>query len=369
VVGAEPDISLIRCHLHLLAVIHATLSFRRQGTRGDGTGTARAQTLRAARTDPFGHRRDHRKEGPALSTTTDAPRTPNDPSTNATTAPALTATSALAADASRRPVRFSAALSVGVGAAAVAAILAPALTGAGGTTWTSPSQATLAIEPTLTSAEDRAAAVSRSARSAERGTLPTGDVEPEVVGTRYATVDLNVRKTPTEDAKVIAVLDAGDKVRITDVKTDGFRQVLYKDKVRWVKAEYLSKSKPKPRPAGPSSAPCASGSGVESGLRANTIAVHRAVCNAFPSISSYGGLRGGGGYHGQGRALDIMVSGSTGDAVANYVRAHAAQLGVSEVIWAQRIWTVQRAGEGWRWMSDRGGATANHYDHVHVSTY
>jgi hypothetical protein len=303
-----------------------------------------------------------------MSTTTDAPRTIDDRT------PFRTNTGAASP---RRPVHVSAALSVGVGAAAIAAILAPALTGSGGAAWRSSAETTLAIEPTLVSAEDRAAAVSRSARSDERGPLPLVDadaeaeieVQPEVVGTRYATVDLNVRKTPTEDAKVVAVLDAGDKVKITDVKADGFRQVLYKDRVRWVKAEYLSKSKPDPRPAGPSSAPCASGSGVEGGLRANTIAVHRAVCNAFPSVTSYGGLRGGGGNHGQGRALDIMASGSLGDAIANYVRAHAAQLGVSEVIWAQRIWTVQRAGEGWRWMSDRGGATANHYDHVHVSTY
>ena len=300
-----------------------------------------------------------------MSTTTDAPRTDG-----GRTPVSLTATES----PTRRPARVSAALSLGVGAAAAAAILAPTLIGSGGATaWTSSSETAPAIEPTLVSAEDRAAAVGRSARSAERGALPSAEpaveAEPEIVGTRYATVDLNVRRTPTEDAKVVAVLDAGDKVKITDVKTDGFRQVVYKDKVRWVKAEYLSKSKPKPRPAGPSSAPCASGSGVEGGLRANTIAVHRAVCNAFPSVTSYGGLRGGGGYHGQGRALDIMVSGSTGDAIANYVRAHARELGVSEVIWAQRIWTVQRSGEGWRWMSDRGGATANHYDHVHVSTY
>jgi hypothetical protein len=27
-----------------------------------------------------------------------------------------------------------------------------------------------------------------------------------------------------------------------------------------------------------------------------------------------------------------------------------------------------RASEGWRYMEDRGSTTANHYDHVHVST-
>ena len=63
-----------------------------------------------------------------------------------------------------------------------------------------------------------------------------------------------------------------------------------------------------------------------------------------------------------------MVTGSTGDAIAAYVRANAAALGVTEVIWEQKIWTTQRASEGWRWMSNRGSATANHYDHVHVTT-
>jgi len=91
------------------------------------------------------------------------------------------------------------------------------------------------------------------------------------------------------------------------------------------------------------------------------------VCARFPSVSSYGGIRGGGGNHGQGRALDIMVRGATGDRIAAFLRANARALGVTEVIWEQRIWTVQRAGEGWRPMPDRGSATANHYDHVHVS--
>jgi hypothetical protein len=64
-----------------------------------------------------------------------------------------------------------------------------------------------------------------------------------------------------------------------------------------------------------------------------------------------------------------MVSGQLGWEVANWVRANAGSLGVSEVIYAQQIWTVQRASEGWRWQPDRGSATANHYDHVHVSVY
>jgi hypothetical protein len=220
---------------------------------------------------------------------------------------------------------------------------------------------------------------SRSARSDDRGPVPTAlavdaageeleplEVEPEVIGRRYARDDVNVRTEPGMDSDVVTVLERGTKVRITDVTDGEWRQVVVRDELRWIKDDFLSKSKPKPRPAGPSSAACPS-SGVESGLTANAIAVHRAVCNAFSSITSYGGLRGGGGNHGSGRALDIMVSGGTGDAVAAFVRANAGALGVTEVIWAQRIWTTQRGGEGWRGMSDRGSATANHYDHVHVT--
>ena len=93
------------------------------------------------------------------------------------------------------------------------------------------------------------------------------------------------------------------------------------------------------------------------------------MCAAFPSIPTYGTLRGSGGDHPLGRAVEIMVSGAPGREVAEYVRANYARLGVSYVIYAQKIWSVKRGGEGWRGMSDRGSVTANHYDHVHVSTY
>jgi hypothetical protein len=100
------------------------------------------------------------------------------------------------------------------------------------------------------------------------------------------------------------------------------------------------------------------------------VLVHRTVCARFPQVSSFGGTRGGGGFHGSGQAVDCMISDSkVGWELARWVRAHARELGVSEVIYSQKIWTVQRGGEGWRSMSDRGSSTANHYDHVHVSVY
>ena len=131
---------------------------------------------------------------------------------------------------------------------------------------------------------------------------------------------------------------------------------------------------PSPAPStggGLSDAPCPSGSDVESGLTANAISVYRAVCAEFPEVETYYGLRvGDPDEHGQGRALDIMVpDSSVGDEIAEFVRANYDALGVSEILWSQQIWTVERSSEGWRWMPDMGSDTANHYDHVHVTVY
>ncbi|WP_026415074.1 hypothetical protein [Actinomadura oligospora] len=96
----------------------------------------------------------------------------------------------------------------------------------------------------------------------------------------------------------------------------------------------------------------------------------------FPTIGCY---RSGADAqdHADGRACDFMESGGGampsasaqrhGDQVAAYAVANASRLGVSYVIWKQHIWNIARASEGWRPMADRGGITANHYDHVHIS--
>jgi hypothetical protein len=204
---------------------------------------------------------------------------------------------------------------------------------------------------------------------------------PEVVDHKFATARLNVRTEPSEDAPLLFVLDLADKIAVSGETQGEWAEVVVDGESRWVYAEYLADRKPKPEPAeasaestspttGLSTAPCASGSDVESGLVPNAIAVHRAVCAAFPEVTSYGGIRpGDDDEHGTGQALDIMTSGSTGDQIADWVRANAGDLGVSEVIWSQRIWTVERSSEGWRYMEDRGSTTANHYDHVHVTVY
>jgi Bacterial SH3 domain len=203
---------------------------------------------------------------------------------------------------------------------------------------------------------------------------PTPTAEPTVVGQLYVTTSLNVRAAPSRDAEVLTVLDRGAEVGLTATTDGPWVQIAYADGLAWVNGDYLSETEPtaEPEPSGStiSAAECASGSAVENGLTPDAIRVHRAVCAEFPAVTSYGGVRSGGGEHSVGRALDIMVSSSSlGDAIAAFVRSNYAALGVSEVIWSQQIWTVERAGDGWRWMADRGSATANHYDHVHVTVY
>lgn len=209
----------------------------------------------------------------------------------------------------------------------------------------------------------------------------------EVVGVRYATAAVNVRTGPGTGYDVRVTVAEGAEVTITDVEVDGWRQITRSKKAGWIKGSYLTEKKPAPpaepvapkatastssKPAvapssGVSTAVCKKASGIESGLTERTREVLRAVCAKFPGVSSYGGRRSGGGNHGAGKALDVMVSGSYGWEIANWARANASSLGITEVIYEQQIWTTQRAGDGWRGMSDRGSTSANHYDHVHIS--
>jgi hypothetical protein len=221
-------------------------------------------------------------------------------------------------------------------------------------------------------------------RSAERVKLEPKP--PEVVDQMFATTKLNVRSEPSDGSALVDVLDWADKVDVSGKTQGDWAEIVVGDKGLWVHKAYLAEKKPRPEPkpkpeaqttesapvtAGLSSAPCPTGSDMESGLTSNAVAVHRAVCAAFPQVTTYGGVRtGDGGDHGTGHAVDIMIpDSSTGDQIAEWVRANASDLGVSEVIWSQHIWTVQRSSEGWRPMEDRGSTTANHYDHVHVSVY
>ena len=186
----------------------------------------------------------------------------------------------------------------------------------------------------------------------------------------WTTTVLNIWSAPGADARNLGELEEGKQVLVTGRKADGRVEVVLKGESRWVSAGYLSKDKPvvTGAAAGLSMAPCPDSS-VENGLTSNAVAVYRSVCHAFPQITTYGGWDNH-GEHASGRALDIMVSDvALGTAIAEYLKAHASELHLYDILWRQHIWTPVRAGEGWRAMPSRGSATANHYDHVHVSTY
>ncbi|TFV57026.1 hypothetical protein E4P41_15095, partial [Geodermatophilus sp. DF01-2] len=73
------------------------------------------------------------------------------------------------------------------------------------------------------------------------------------------------------------------------------------------------------------------------------------------------------GGHPSGLALDYMVmsDAALGDAIVAYHVAHWDELGVEYLIWEQRM--LSSPSGSWKQMADRGGVTANHFDHVHVN--
>lgn len=119
-------------------------------------------------------------------------------------------------------------------------------------------------------------------------------------------------------------------------------------------------------PGGTSAPPCSVSSSIESGLLPSAVNGYRAVCARFPEVKVFGGRRPGtGSDHNTGEAVDIMISGSTGDRIADYLIKNHSALNVKYVIWKQRIWMPSTGS--WKSMEDRGSATANHFDHVHAS--
>jgi hypothetical protein len=194
----------------------------------------------------------------------------------------------------------------------------------------------------------------------------------------WTTAALNLWATPGEDAGKTGLLEESKKVLVTGREAAGRVEVVVDGDALWVTSGYLTDENPNAvtatsggggsdEEAAPSlGGACTNGTSVEG--QPNILAVHEAVCASFPELTSYGTYRSD-GEHSQGLAIDIMVSGARGWEVAEFVRANYAELGVNYIMYSQKIWSVDRSSEGWRYVEDRGSVTANHYDHVHVTTY
>lgn len=133
--------------------------------------------------------------------------------------------------------------------------------------------------------------------------------------------------------------------------------------------------------AGDGSCPT-TGSPAEAGLTPDALLVLRCVHAEF-GPHNYGGVgdraANPGSDHPAGRAVDIMINAwntpggaAEGTRIAEWVRAHGEQFGVTYIIWRSQIWTTGRASAGWRPYTHPSGATDPtnaHMDHVHISVH
>jgi hypothetical protein len=111
----------------------------------------------------------------------------------------------------------------------------------------------------------------------------------------------------------------------------------------------------------------------EGGLQVKTIWVARAISVLFPEITTIGGYRQDPlPWHPNGLAIDVMIPNyhseegiALGNQIAGFALANAKRWGVLHVIWRQGFYPGIGAPS---WTADYGNETANHFDHVHIST-
>lgn len=126
-----------------------------------------------------------------------------------------------------------------------------------------------------------------------------------------------------------------------------------------------------------------SGMASEAGLSADALRALRCIKQKWPQITTIGGKRyDPGSDHHDGKAIDVMIpnwmttQGSRlGTEIATWVQENAIALGVTYVIYQQKLWSTARANEGWRVCGvgascyDGADPTAAHFDHVHISVH
>lgn len=201
---------------------------------------------------------------------------------------------------------------------------------------------------------------------------PAPAAAPVATGTIYVNVgSLYVRATSAADGTVVATVYRGAALPTTGRVVGDRQEIIHNGAARWVFKPYTTTT----APAAPLST-TVSLPGYDR-LNSNAKAVVQHVLETYPQIRTIGGYRASSSYssdHPNGRAVDIMVSNWSqqssidyGWTIARDFQANAAKYKITYIIWRQQIWNASYPERGWRWMEDRGSATANHYDHVHIS--
>ncbi|WP_297739126.1 SH3 domain-containing protein [uncultured Tessaracoccus sp.] len=207
---------------------------------------------------------------------------------------------------------------------------------------------------------------------------------------RWATADLNIWYA-SSGSRYNHEIPKGSEIAITGKVANGRAEIVHKGALRWVTSRYTTSTAPStPAPDAWSSSgtlpttPITGGprgkalnKGYSSGMHRTNPYIQRISADAwarFPQIKThYGWRRDVTPDHPAGRAVDLMIpnykkNNQLGWQVARYYQKYARELNIKYIIWDQKIWSVARSREGWRPMSNRGSDTANHYDHVHISS-
>lgn len=207
---------------------------------------------------------------------------------------------------------------------------------------------------------------------------PTSPGVPPVTGTVTVTVgSLYVRATSAADGTVVATVYRGASLQTTGV-TEGDRlQIVYQGAVRWVFKAYTSAGANNAVDPGDTVIPPGLTTSGISQLNGNAKSVFNHVVATYPQIRTIYGWRASSNWssdHPNGRAVDIMIANwssqssiDLGWAIAKDFAANASKYNVSYIIYRQQQYNAAYPSRGWRMMEDRGSATENHMDHVHVS--
>ena len=184
-------------------------------------------------------------------------------------------------------------------------------------------------------------------------------------------------------AEISKILDEAKSVSDSNNKSDDEAKQKEEEKKRKEKeqAEKAEKEKTKqtsaesttPSSPGKDYASLAASRAGNEGLQPQTAKFKEEIIDVF-GITNIGGYRPGDPEdHGTGHAIDVMVPAGSelGDRVAQYAINNANRAGIKYIIWKQRFWapfySIYGPAYSWNIMGDRGGDTANHYDHVHIS--
>ncbi len=234
------------------------------------------------------------------------------------------------------------------------------------TTQAAPETSTVATEP-VTEATTEATTASTETTAAETVQSEAVAAVPETTQAETSTSETTTTAAldATSQAETSAVSEAVTPAETTQAQTEAAPVV--------TEAETTAAVTEAAPQAQAVAATTSTSSTDSSGLQPQVSAFKDEVAGIY-GITSFSTYRAGdSGDHGKGLAVDFMVpdSSALGDQVAQYAISNMGAKNISYVIWKQRFYapfdSIYGPAYTWNPMPDRGSATANHYDHVHVS--